>query len=151
LLVFEDGDREPFTHLLESLCDDLQPANTCEQILVEQLAMNYWRLHLAYGYEATVLRTPGRFLACCDRSGRYANTIHPQLIEDMAQLERLQRLRKGDAVPSPINVTLDLNGPEAGRLEDGFLYISNPSETESVLETSELQMIPQKKTSPKLP
>ena len=65
-------------------------------------------------------------------------------MQDTAQRERLQRLRKGEAVPAPIDVTLDLNGPETGRLGDGFLDMSHLSESESVLVTSELPMITQR-------
>ena len=44
--------------------------------------------------------------------GRYANTIHRQLVQTMNELERLQRRRLGETVPAPvaIDVTItDLN------------------------------------------
>ena len=35
---------------------------------------------------------------------RYRTTINRQLFQAMNQLERLQRLRKGDNVPAPLNL-----------------------------------------------
>lgn len=39
-----------------------------------------------------------------DRILRYQTTIDRQLYQAMNQLERLQRLRKGDHVPAPLNL-----------------------------------------------
>jgi len=89
-----------------------------EEILVEKIAMAYWRLHIAYGYEAEFARSRNEFLVVADRMGRYANTIHRQLLQAMNELERLQRRRNGEAVPAPINIDVNLNALEEG-LTDG--------------------------------
>ncbi len=126
LLVFDDEQREAFDQLLESLWRDLRPATTCEQILVEKIAMSYWRLHMAYGFEAELSTTQSRFFHTCDKTGRYANTIHRQLMQDMHELERLQRRRSGEAVPAPISMDINLN-PDEGDSRDE--PISSPSRT----------------------
>ncbi len=80
--------------------------------------MAYWRLHIAYGYEAEFARSRNQFIVVADRMGRYANTIHRQLLQAMNELERLQRRRNGEAVPAPINIDVNLNALEEG-LTDG--------------------------------
>lgn len=116
LLLFEDETREGYDQLLENLCRELKPATTSEQILTEKIAMNYWRLHVAYGFEAELSRSPMKFLNTCDKTGRYANTIHRQLIQDFHELERLERRRSGESVPAPITMDVNLN-PNEGDFE----------------------------------
>ena len=60
LLVLNDHDKETYSLLLENLRRDLNPANALEEILVEKIAMGYWRLHIAYGYEADFARSRNR-------------------------------------------------------------------------------------------
>jgi len=109
LLVLNDDDRETYALLLENLRRDLNPANVLEEILVEKIAMAYWRLHIAYGYEADFARSRNEFIVVAERMGRYANTIHRQLLQAMTELERLQRRRSGEAVPAPIAVDVTVN------------------------------------------
>ena len=118
LLLFDDEQRAGFDQLLESLSRDLRPASTCEQILVEKIAMSYWRLHVAYGFEAELSKTQRRFFDTCDKTGRYANTIHRQLMQDMHELERLQRRHSGEAVPAPISVDVNLDSDEGDSKEE---------------------------------
>ena len=119
LLVLNDDDRQTYALLLENLERDLNPRNAPEQIVVEQIAMCYWRLQIAYGYEAEFARKRGEFLAVVDRMGRYANTIHRQLLSAMNELERLQRRRLGEAVPPPIAVEVNVND-ESEQLTDSI-------------------------------
>lgn len=109
LLVLKDDDTQTYTLLLENLRRDLNPGNALEEILVEKIAMAYWRLHIAYAYEAEFGRSRGEFLIVADRMGRYANTIHRQLLAAMNELERLQRRRLGEAVPAPITIDVNVN------------------------------------------
>ena len=112
LLVLNDNDRETYSLLLENLRCDLNPGNALEEILVEKIAMGYWRLHVAYGYEAEFARSRNEFIVVAERMGRYANTIHRQLLQAMNELERLQRRRSGEAVPAPVNIDVNVNGLE---------------------------------------
>ena len=114
LVVLNDNDGQTYTLLLENLRRDLNPGNTLEEILVEKIAMAYWRLHIAYGYEAEFARSRHEFIIVADRMGRYANTIHRQLLQAMNELERLQRRCNGEAVPAPINVDVNVNALENG-------------------------------------
>jgi hypothetical protein len=114
LVVLNDNDGQTYTLLLENLRRDLNPRNALEEILVEKIAMAYWRLHIAYGYEAEFARSRHAFIIVADRMGRYANTIHRQLLQAMNELERLQRRRNGEAVPAPINVDVNVNALENG-------------------------------------
>src|ERR1700686_102985 len=118
LVVLNDNDGQTYTLLLENLRRALNPGNALEEILIEKIAMAYWRLHIAYGYEAEFARSRNEFIVVADRMGRYANTIHRQLLQAMNELERLQRRRNGEAVPAPINVDVNVNALEEG-LTDG--------------------------------
>jgi hypothetical protein len=79
----------------------LEPVGT-EEVLVEKIAQEYWRLGVAAFREADQLmkfaKTP------IDRLLRYQTTINRQLFQAMNRLERLQRPRKGDIVPAPVNL-----------------------------------------------
>ena len=81
---------------------DLEPVGTLEEVLVEKNAMEYWRLGVAASHEARELEEAKVFLHTpIDRILRYQTTINRQLYQAMNQLERLQRLRKGDNVHAP--------------------------------------------------
>lgn len=112
LVVLNENDGQTYTLLLENLRRDLNPGNALEEILIEKIAMAYWRLSIAYGYKAEFARSRHEFIIVADRMGRYANTIHRQLLQAMNELERLQRRRNGDAVPAPINVDVNVNALE---------------------------------------
>jgi hypothetical protein len=92
-----------FTRLLPSLQEDLEPVGTLEEVLVEKIAQEYWRLGVAARYEAQDLAQGSPFKrTAIERIFRYQTTINRQLFQAMNQLERLQRLRKGDNVPAPL-------------------------------------------------
>ncbi len=117
LVVLNDNDGQTYTLLLENLRRDLNPGNALEEILIEKIAMAYWRLSIAYGYEAEFARSRLEFITVADRMGRYANTIHRQLLQAMSELERLQRRRNGEAVPAPVHVDVNVNALEDGRTD----------------------------------
>lgn len=101
----KDKDKEQFTHLLSSLREDLEPVGTVEELLVEKIAQEYWRLGVAAWYEAKELEREHTFAyPVIDRVLRYQSMINRQLYQAINQLERLQRLRKGENVPAPLNL-----------------------------------------------
>jgi hypothetical protein len=110
LFTRNESDRPSFDHLLESLREDWQPDGTLEEILLEKIAIGYYKLHVVYGYEAENAQNSVEFFFTIDRTGRYATSINRQLTQDVNQFERLQRQRKGEFVPAPISVDLTVSG-----------------------------------------
>jgi len=97
--------KQSFKRLLTSLQQDLEPVGTLEEVLVEKIAQEYWRLGTAAWHEAEALTKENPFTkSSIDRILRYQTTINRQLFQAMNQLERLQRLREGDHVPAPVNI-----------------------------------------------
>jgi hypothetical protein len=103
-LLYGQGKRQ-FNHLLTSLQQDLEPVGALEEVLVEKIAQGYWRLGVAGWHEAEAFehRNPfaGHWLPTIMR---YQTTINREMFQALNQLERLQRLRKGDNVPAPLNL-----------------------------------------------
>ena len=104
--------KKHFARLLSSLRQDLDPVGTVEEVLVERIAREYWRLGVAARHEREELSTMNPFAkTSIDRILRYETTINRQLYQAVNQLERLQRLRKGDNVPAPLNVQVSHDAP----------------------------------------
>ena len=109
--------KKHFTRLLKSLQQDLEPVGTLEELLVEKIAQTYWRLGVAAWHEGDAFEKGKPFTGAPIYSiTRYQTTINRQLFQAMNQLERLQRLRKGDNVPAPLN--LQVLGDVPGVLEE---------------------------------
>lgn len=109
--------KQEFDLLLTSLQQDLEPVGTLEEVLVEKIGHEYWRLGVAAWYEAVELAGAYPFMTeAISRIVRYQTAINRQLFQAMNQLERLQRLRKGDHVPAPLNVQVscDTSAPSEG-------------------------------------
>ena len=98
--------------MLTSLQQDLEPVGTLEEVLVEKIAMEYWRLGIATWYEAGEFAESKPFAhSPIDRIVRYQTMINRQLYQAINQLERLQRLRKGENVPAPLNLQVLHDAP----------------------------------------
>jgi hypothetical protein len=93
---------------LSSLQQDLEPVGTLEQVLVEKIAHEYWRLGVAMWYENDEIHSEGRrqfgSTETMHRLIRYQTMVNRQLFQAIQQLERLQRLRRGGMTPDPISV-----------------------------------------------
>ena len=124
LINDRDPDEEPqdFDDLLSALIDDVQPAGAREQLLVERLAVCYWRLRRAHRFEAHYIDAHRRAQrASLGRSAeeagvpkpplpvsewasnliRYESLIDRELHRTLQQLDRLQRQRRhGSGAPS---------------------------------------------------
>ncbi len=122
-------DPAEFDSLLSGMLDDCKPAGALERVLVERLAVSYWRLRRAYRFEARAIERanepnpmskmleelsqlpphepglqelPG--LRSLDKLVRYESMIDRELLRTAVQLERLQHTRKLEeqrAVPEP--------------------------------------------------
>lgn len=119
LPIISGQHKRQFTRLLSSLQQDLEPVGTLEKVLVEKIAMEYWRLGIATWYEAGAFAESRPFShTAIDRIVRYHATINRQLYQAINQLERLQRLRKGDNVPAPLNVQVLRDTPTISEEEN---------------------------------
>jgi hypothetical protein len=93
--------------LLISLRRDLEPVGELEEVLVEKIAQDYWRLGVVAWHDAEAFTKQNPFTrSFLPTISRYQTTINRQLFQTMNQLERLQRLRKGDNVPAPLNLEI---------------------------------------------
>jgi hypothetical protein len=111
--------KKQFTRLQSSLEQDLEPVGTLEEILVEKIAQEYWRLGVPAWYEAEDLERQNPFKhPSIDRILRYQTTINCQLFQAMNQLERLQRLRKGENVPAPLTMQVSHDAPTTSDQEN---------------------------------
>jgi hypothetical protein len=91
--------------LLTNLRQDLEPVGTLEEVLVEKIAQEYWRLGVAAWHEAEAFEKENPISRHrLPTTMRYQTTINRELFQALNQLERLQRLRKGDNVPAPLNL-----------------------------------------------
>jgi hypothetical protein len=87
---------EQFNRLLTSLQQDLEPVGAFEEVLVEKIAQEYWRLGVGAWHEAEAFESERPFSRhSLPTIMPYQTTINRQLVQAMKQLEGLQRLRTG--------------------------------------------------------
>jgi hypothetical protein len=120
-------DLAEFDELLGNLYQALEPVGALEEMLVEKIAVHWWKQRRALQCEAGLIRrafaskpkdfdeivntereavTDHHCLplgAELDRILRYETANQRQLAYTMNQLERLQRARKGEHVPAPVS------------------------------------------------
>jgi hypothetical protein len=123
VLVVREGNWEypdQFEELLSELARDLGPASKLEEMLVEKIAVCWWRQQRALRFEARMIneRSEATYIESgedwdefslplerdLNRILRYEASIQRQLVHAINQLERLQRARKGEHVPAPLSV-----------------------------------------------
>ncbi|MBZ5686248.1 MAG: hypothetical protein LAP86_14550 [Acidobacteriia bacterium] len=107
------GSAAPDTSGLRHKCSrDLEPVGTLEEVLVEKIAHEYWRLGVAAWHETEERSQANPFKrTSIDRIIRDQTTINRQFFQAMNQLERLQRLRKGENVPAPLTLQVSHDAP----------------------------------------
>jgi len=126
-ILIDDGDPnekpKDFDQLLAALTNDYQPADTREQLLIERVAVCYWRLRRAYRFEAQAIRDQregpkdlaSQMIASINPTERdpyeyilpkmdqlnkllrYETVISRELNRALNQLTRLQKARSGDS------------------------------------------------------
>jgi hypothetical protein len=104
--------------LLRGLRNDLKPERMLEKILVDKLAALLWRHRRLMnvivegerpkkGIEALVSTDFSEIVPTpLDLSARYESTLERSFERALNQLERLQRTRKGQALPPTLNVNV---------------------------------------------
>jgi hypothetical protein len=140
--LISDYEKGLYDHYLDQLFEELQPATTLEEMLVERIALFYLRLYRAGKAEKEFV------MSCLDpdddglgftplgkqgykpivqpehieRLGtvyhRYETNIENRLYRAMHELERLQRMRVGESVFAPL--AIDVHS------ENGFVSQNNP-------------------------
>lgn len=102
VLVAKGGTEESaqFGELLEALGQDLEPVGRLEEMMVEKIAICWWRQKRALDLDVKLV--PAEQLM--DPVLRYETSAQRQLAHAINQLERLQRARKGEHVPAPVSV-----------------------------------------------
>jgi hypothetical protein len=98
-VVIKGENIEEFEALKQSLQDDHKPANTTEQLLVNEIAENYWRLIRARRAEAELLDRDFESVFAgdsteLDKIRRYMTSIERAWHRAIVQLEKLQTARK---------------------------------------------------------
>ena len=125
--------KKQFTRLLRNLQQDLEPVGALEEVLVEKIAQEYWRLTVAAWHEAEELSQAKPFrLGSIDRIVRYQTTINRQLFQAMNQLERLQRLRKGENLPAPLTVQVSHDAPTISDHENAESSVRSAAEARPI-------------------
>jgi hypothetical protein len=120
--LMPDESRYLFRKWNNKLIDHWQPSNIAESIQVEELAFNYWRLKRAYQLETEFIQEgrtkANKFNALTveflslkdfDRFTRYITSIQRQISRNLHELERLQAAKKGQIVPPPGVLDVDIN------------------------------------------
>ena len=120
-------DPQQFYSILAALQKRLLPQGPLENILVEKMAVSYWRSQRACREEADVFarepqnpiinikpdlfknQRPSLDEDKLDCLLRYEGAIERQFYRAMHQLERLQRLRAGQMIPAPIVMDVNLS------------------------------------------
>ena len=114
-LPFLDGEsKAQFDSLLNGLREDLKPEGTLEEVLVQILAMLFWRYRRCIVAQGTHLPTPGGLgglegledFTSMDRLFRYEASLERSIERTLKQLERFQRIRLGLAVPPSVDVNI---------------------------------------------
>ncbi len=111
-------DPADYEELVHALAGDLEPVGKLEEMLVEKIAVCWWRQRRALRHEARKIYertqsyshkpTRDEFALPLDNELnkvlRYEASIQRQLVQSINQLERLQRTRKGEHVLAPVSV-----------------------------------------------
>ena len=126
-------DTKEFGDLWTMLLEDRKPIGVLEEILVERIAVCFWRLKRALQYEGGTMKLRYRDAQLGLKSKgaldsemesltpwllhlrlpqgkemdlllRYETTIRRELTSTLNELERLQRARTGEHVPAPLSV-----------------------------------------------
>jgi hypothetical protein len=104
--------RGEFGSLLSGFRSHYEPEGTLEGLLVDKLASIVWRhrrLIIAMGkQEETISLGFDKIVGTLDLLLRYESSLERAFDRALSQLERVQRIRKGQPIPPTLNVNLDL-------------------------------------------
>jgi len=104
LMQANDEKAMHYSAVLKLLQQDLQPVGALEQILVEKVAYEYFRTANAAQYESAESNLGYVPPDVLGNLVRYQAMINRQLFQAIHQLERQQRLRRGEDIPAPLSL-----------------------------------------------
>ena len=152
-VVLDDEDADVFLTLKQTLHEELAPVGEGERFLVDRIALCQLRLARiarAEGEILTMAAMPRRLKACAtgygragfsnpvgtafasapgetgDRLLRYERSYESSLLRALHELERTQRRREGDDVPTPVAVDVDIVA-DAGAAERPMFIDATPA------------------------
>jgi hypothetical protein len=126
-VLIKGEDASSLSVLSEKLTAELQPLGEMETILVERIISSTWRLRRALRSEKNYSTLPHRrddeneeeIIAGGDyrypswqNYSRYETTLERQIYKALHELERLQRIRKGENIPAPLAIDVDVSEQE---------------------------------------
>ena len=114
-VVVHSEDPEGYTQLLDGLKDEYHPQGEVETQLVHRIALCIWRLKRCVHMEGDLLASDwknGRpyfasYLSDWDRFERYETANERKMYKAIAELERIQRNRRGQPVLPPVKSVTD--------------------------------------------
>lgn len=109
-------EKEDASHLLDlekRLRGELKPATEMELLLIDRIAGNVWRLKRALGMEKkSVISSGGGLMYDADKVFRYEIMLERSIYKALHELQRLQADRKGEKVPLPVAIDVDISKEE---------------------------------------
>lgn len=113
-VLMEKEDENLLLELEKRLRSELKPANEMELLLVDRIAGNTWRLKRALGMEKHgVISSSGNGLMYdSDKFFRYEIMLERSIFKALHELQRLQADRKGEKVPLPVAIDVDISKEE---------------------------------------
>ena len=115
-VVGRSEDPEGYTQLLDNLQAELAPQGEIETQLVDRIALDHWRLRRCARMETDMMADYWKdgsydfysYLVKWQNVSRYETTIERQLYRAMQELERIQRARRGELIPLPLKIEVDV-------------------------------------------
>jgi hypothetical protein len=112
-VLMEKEDENLLLELEKQLRSELKPATEMELLLIDRIAGNIWRLKRVMGMEKRgVITSSGSLMYDADRFFRYEIMLERSIYKALHELQRLQADRKGEKVPLPVVVDLDISKEE---------------------------------------
>ena len=120
--VIKGEDSTLLERLRDNLMAELDPQGELETMQVELIATGIWQLRRAQSMETTDIflkwkSREGYFLGprfdnLWDKINRYAAMIDRRTYKAIYELERLQRSRRGENIPAPLAIDVNLTPPD---------------------------------------
>jgi hypothetical protein len=111
--LMKEDPRAEFDSLLSGLRNYFEPEGTLEELLVDKLAVNVWRLRRLVIAEKKQATKKSEYSALVDDDAprlelllRYESSLERTFDRTLNHLDRLKRIREGQAVPPALNVNV---------------------------------------------